>query len=37
MPGVDIDQICVSFRRVLLLRKNIDLEYSFGSNEAIGV
>ena len=36
-PRVDINQACVSFRRVLLFRKNIDLEYYFGSIEAIGV
>ena len=34
---MDINQACVSFRRVLLFRKNIDLEYYFGSIEAIGV
>ena len=36
-PRVDIDQACVSFRRVLLFKENIDFEYSFGSIEAIGV
>lgn len=36
-PGMDIDQTCVLFRRVLFLKKNIDLEYSFGSIEAIGI
>ena len=36
-PRVDIHQACVSFRRILLIRKNIDLGYCFESIEAIGV
>ena len=36
-PGVDIGQACVSFQPLLLFRENIDLQYTFGSIEAIGV
>ena len=36
-PEADLDRACVSFRRVLLLKENIDLGYYFGSIEAIGV
>ena len=36
-PRVDIGHACVLFRHVLFLRENIDLQYSFGSIEAIGV
>lgn len=36
-PGVNTTQVLVSFRHVLLLRENIDLDYIFGSLEATGV
>ena len=36
-PDMDLERACVSFCRVLLLRKNINLGYSFGSIEAIRV
>ena len=35
--GVDREAVCRSFRTVLLLRENIDLEYCLGSLECIGV
>ena len=35
--GVDTYHVNVSFRRVLLLKENIDTGYYFGSIEAIGI